>query len=210
VEESQTVRQRERDLDRFLTFIDAIVAIAITLLVLPLVELPAHADDYGSVGALLRDHQSDIWAFLLSFVVVSRFWFAQHHAVRHLVGYHGRVAGLLMLWALTIVFLPFPTGLVADEGGSATTKVLYIGTMVATTALIGAVQAVLARRTELTDGTEHADPTGAVANALMLVLALAVTLAIPATSYYPLLLLLAADPVADRWRRWRAASMRSS
>jgi len=31
-----TARERERDLDRLLTFVDAIVAIAITLLVLPL------------------------------------------------------------------------------------------------------------------------------------------------------------------------------
>ena len=34
-----TGQERERDLERFLTFVDAVVAIAITLLVLPLVEI---------------------------------------------------------------------------------------------------------------------------------------------------------------------------
>jgi uncharacterized membrane protein len=209
VADQQTVRERERDLDRFLTFIDAIVAIAITLLVLPLVELPAEADEYDSVGGLLRDHQADIWAFLLSFVVVSRFWFAQHRAVRHLVGYHGRVAGLLMLWALTIVFLPFPTGLVAESGGSAVTKLLYIGTMVVSTALMSVVQAFLARHRELVDGEVGPSATAGIATTAMLLLALALTLLVPATSYYPLLLLLA-DPLAYRWRRSHAASMSAS
>ena len=50
--------ERERDLDRFLTFIDAIVAIAITLLVLPLVELTADIDEYDSVARPARDHQA--------------------------------------------------------------------------------------------------------------------------------------------------------
>ena len=35
---ADTEREWERDLDRFLTFVDAVVAIAITLLVLPLAE----------------------------------------------------------------------------------------------------------------------------------------------------------------------------
>ena len=42
------VRERERGLDRVLTFVDAVVAIAITLLVLPLAELAPEVGD-GSV-----------------------------------------------------------------------------------------------------------------------------------------------------------------
>ena len=136
--------EQERDFGRFLTFIDAIVAIAITLLVLPLVELTADVDDYDSVEALLRDNQAQIWAFLLSFVVVSRFWFAQHQSMHHVLRYHRRVAGLMMMWALTIVFLPFPTALVAEASDSPMTKVLYIGTMVTTTLLLAAVECVAA------------------------------------------------------------------
>jgi uncharacterized membrane protein len=195
--------ERTRDLDRFLTFIDAIVAIAITLLVLPLVELSADVDEYDSVADLLRANQAEIWAFLLSFVVVSRFWFVQHRAVRHLVGWNERVGGLLMLWALTIVFLPFPTSLVAAASDSALTKVLYVGTMILSTLLVAAVQMVLARHAELTDGREAADPTNGVANAVALMVALAIMLVVPASSYFPLLLLVVADRGADGWRRLR-------
>jgi uncharacterized membrane protein len=201
VADEQRSRSGELDLDRFLTFLDAIVAIAITLLVLPLVELPMHVDEYDSVADLVRHNQAAIWAFLLSFEVVPRFWFVQHRAVRRMVGYHGAVGVLLMLWTLTIVFLPFPTGLVAEAGDSAVTKVLYIGTMVVSTALIAGVQAVLARHRDLTEGDP--DPSAGIANAVMLLLALAITLLVPATSYYPLLLLLLADRLAAGWRRVR-------
>jgi uncharacterized membrane protein len=200
---SQGPGVRERDLDRLLTFVDAIVAIAITLLILPLIELPRHAGQYASVGELLQDNEADIWAFLLSFAVVSRLWFVQHRAVRHLVGYDERVAGVLMLWALTIVFLPFPTGLVAEAGDSTVTKALYIGTIFVSTVLVTCVQALLGRHPQLTDGGEEVDLSPGIANAALLVVALVLAVAVPVTSYFPLLLLIAADWLAAAWRRWR-------
>ncbi|GAA4694462.1 TMEM175 family protein [Nocardioides conyzicola] len=199
---------RERDLDRFLTFIDAIVAIAITLLVLPLVELTADLGEFDTVGDLLDEHQTQIWAFLLSFVVIARLWFVQHRSVRHVLRYHGRIAQLLMLWVLTIVFLPFPTALVAAEGSSAVTKLLYIGSMVVSTAVLTLLEALLVRHPELTDGHDDADPVDGVTNVLLLLAALGISIAVPATSYLPLLLLLAAGRVADGWRRLRGRGPR--
>ena len=200
--------ERERDLDRFLTFIDAIVAIAITLLVLPLVELTSDIGEFDTVGDLLDEHQTQIWAFLLSFVVIARLWFVQHQSVRHVLRYHSRVAHLLMLWVLTIVFLPFPTALVATEGSSAVTKVLYIGSMVVSTAVLTLLEAFLVRHPELTDGHDDADPVGGVANVVLLLAALAISIAVPATSYFPLLLLVVSGPVADGWRRLRGRGPR--
>ena len=103
--------ERERDLERFLTFVDAIVAIAITLLVLPLVEVGAEVGD-GSVADLVAAHGIDLLGFLLSFTVIARLWLAQHHIVRSLVRQSRPVVLLLLAWTLTIVFLPFPTALV--------------------------------------------------------------------------------------------------
>ena len=195
--------ERDRGFERFITFVDAIVAIAITLLVLPLVELTAEAAEYDSVADLLRENQGEIWAFLLSFAVIARLWFVQHDSVRHVLGYDRRVAQLLLLWALTIVFLPFPTALVAEAADDAATKVLYIGTMVLSVICLTLVEAYVARHPELTDGQNDTDPVNGAANVAMLALALVITLAVPATSYVPLLLLLVADRVADGWRRLR-------
>ena len=58
------VRERERGLDRVLTFVDAVVAIAITLLVLPLAELVPEVGD-GSVTDLLREHDDELLTIVL-------------------------------------------------------------------------------------------------------------------------------------------------
>jgi uncharacterized membrane protein len=190
-----TTRARERDLDRLLTFVDAVVAIAITLLVLPLVDLAAGLTENESVAHLLRTHQPELWSFLLSFVVIARLWFAQHQTVRPLVASHEHMSALLVLWMLTIAFLPFPTALVAKAGHQPATKVLYIGTMALSTLVIGLMGLVMSRNPRITDGQAKPDAAPGVVNGLLLLLALAITLAVPATSYFPLLLLFLETPV---------------
>ena len=195
--------ERDPGFERFITFLDAIVAIAITLLVLPLVELTADIEEYESVRDVLRENQAEIWAFLLSFAVIARLWFVQHDSVRHVTVYDRKIVNLLLLWGLTIVFLPFPTALVAEASDDEVTKLLYIGSMVLSTVFLTLIEAYLVRHPELTDGHDDADPVNGASNVVMLVLALVITLTIPATSYFPLLLLLVTDRVADGWRRVR-------
>jgi hypothetical protein len=48
-----------------------------------------------------------------------------------------------------------------------------------------------------------ADPADSVVVALIFLVALVLTLVVPALSFWPLLLLYVGDPVARRWRRWR-------
>ncbi|MBO1755956.1 TMEM175 family protein [Allobranchiibius sp. CTAmp26] len=194
--------ERGRDLERLLTFIDAIVAIAITLLVLPLADLASGVTDNQSVAALMRVHQAQIWSFLLSFAVIARLWFAQHRAVRHLQDADRAVSWLLVVWTLTIVFLPFPTALVAEAGHQATVKVLYIGTIAVSMAIIGVIAGVIRRRPGLADGEGLPQVEPSAVSALLFGVALVVTLVVPATSYYPLLLLLAESPLLRLYRRW--------
>lgn len=204
-EAGEGTRARERDLDRFLTFVDAIVAIAITLLVLPLVELGA--DLHGSVADLVREHAGQFLAFLLSFAVVGRLWYAQHLAVRSLVRMHGRLFVLLMLWCLTIVVLPFSTALVAqDPGTDRLTKVLYIGTAALSMAVLSAVDLLMARHPELTDGSPPPRVANPLVNTLLLLVALAIALVFPHTSYYPMLLLALDNVVLWLFRRHTPAA----
>jgi uncharacterized membrane protein len=190
-----TAQARGRDLDRLLTFVDAVVAIAITLLVLPLVDLASGLAENESVAHLLRTHQPELWSFVLSFLVIARLWFAQHQTVRPLVVSHEHVSVLLVVWVLTIAFLPFPTALVAKAGNQPATKVLYIGTMAVSTLVIGLMSLVMRRNPQITDGQAMPDAEPGFVNGLLLVLALAITLAFPATSYFPLLLLFLETPV---------------
>jgi TMEM175 potassium channel family protein len=198
---------RERDLDRFLTFIDAMVAIAITLLVLPLAEAATEVGA-GSVGDLLRENDDKLLAFFLSFLVIAQLWMSQHHIVSGLVVQNTGVTRLLLAWTLTIVFLPFPTALVAEVSDDPATKVLYIGTMAMSSTLLALLAWAIGRDRSLRDTDVRPDQAQAAGAVVGFVLALAITLTFPATGYYPLFLLLLADPAVSAWRRARGGGKR--
>jgi uncharacterized membrane protein len=202
--ETRAEQDRARDFDRFLTFIDAIVAIAINLLVLPLVDLAGELADGGSVRHLVGDNQAPIGAFFLSFVVIADLWLTQHRVLRHVVAADEWLIRLLMLWTVTIVFLPFPTALVSGSGGAgdqATTKLLYVGTMTLSSLVLGLVSLEVARHGDLRDSDETTDPVMAFATVLAFVVALALMLLVPALSYWPLLLLVLPGRLVRIWRR---------
>jgi len=147
------VAERHRDLDRLLTFVDAVVAIAITLLVLPLAEV---GQEIGSGGAaeLLGSHSDDLLGFVLSFLVIARLWLAQHHTVSTLERQSPPVIWLLMAWTFTIVFLPFPTSLVAASEHDAVAKVLYVGTMAISSLLLACIACAIRADPSLRDTDE--------------------------------------------------------
>lgn len=198
---TDTERDRERDLDRLITFVDAVVAIAITLLVLPLVDLVPDLRADSSVADLLRDHKAEIGGFLLSFAVISSLWFSQHHVMSSVVTQKPLVSRLLMLWTLTIVILPFPTALVAEEGSQAVSKIFYIGTMGLSSLCIALIAEVVGRDRSLRDVDRAPDPVHAWLTTAGFAVALALALALPELSYWSLLLLLLAAPGARLWRR---------
>ena len=91
--------------------------------------------------------------------------------------------------------LPFPTALVASAGDQALTKVLYVGPMAVSILVIAGVRAVVGNHPELTDGTPYRGPLGGVLTAALLLVALVVMVAVPATSYFPILVLILEGPV---------------
>ena len=98
----------ERGLDRLVTFLDAVVAIAITLLVLPLIEVLAEGGG-EDLGALLADEVGQFGAFALSFVVIARLWLAHHRIVESVGAYDDLFLVVNLCWAFTIVLLRFAT-----------------------------------------------------------------------------------------------------
>jgi len=201
-------QERERNLNRLLTFVDAVVAIAITLLVLTLVELTGEVGSGTSVSDLLRENQPALWGFFLSFAVIARLWFLQHRSLRNVIVGNRPLDFWLVAWTLTIVFLPFPTALVARAPNQPTTKILYIGTIAVSTLTLAFVDRLIARHQVVLDGAEPVAVAAPLVNVALLLIALVITLAVPATSYLPLLLLFFDDPilrVLHRVRRTHAA-----
>ncbi len=121
--------------DRLEIFSDAVIAIAITLLVLD-IKVPDSKD-----GRLVHDllHQWPSYlAFVLSFAVIGIMW-VSHHSMFERIHRVDRTLLFMNLWLLLgIAFLPFPTALLAEyatQGGSNShaAAAIYSGTM----ALIG-------------------------------------------------------------------------
>ncbi len=187
--------ERERDLERLLTFVDAVVAIAITLLILPLAEAGGEVGRVGT-GELLREHTNDMLGFVISFVVIARLWVGQHRIVSSLERQNGLVIWLMLAWSFTIVVLPFPTRLITATGDDTVARAFYIGTMTVSSALLAGLALVLARRPQLHGRDARPDPRPAITNTVMFVVAMAISLAVAATTYWPLLLLALADPLA--------------
>jgi len=188
----------ERGFSRVVGFSDGVVAIAITLLVLPLVTTAAqHQSD---VWTFLADNASDLFLFALSFVVIGRFWLVHHQIYENAVGYTPALVWANLLWLLSIVFLPVPTQLIAAaEREERITYALYVGTMLVTCFAALLQLAIIRGRPDLqapeVRGTLRLAPSWIVI-AIMSVALLSAVLFLRAGLFA--LLLLALSPVLDR------------
>jgi uncharacterized membrane protein len=189
----------DRGLDRFITFIDAVVAIAITLLVLPLAEIIGGAHLPAHVADVFTQNAPRFGAFLLSFLVIARLWIGHHRVVERVGGYDATFVMVNLGWALTIVFLPFATQLTADYPAHDRLAVLvYLGTMALSSMFLAAAAVLVWRRPALrrqgiSEG--QALPRASLVTTAALLLALAIGVAFPRVNYYGLLLLLLTGPV---------------
>jgi uncharacterized membrane protein len=204
VEDFVEEQDRERDLERFLTFVDAVVAIAITLLVLPLADFAGDVG-HGTVADLLHEHRHDLFGFVLSFAVIAKFWFAQQRAVTSLVKLDRTVVAMLLVWTFTIVVMPFGTALVAEAPDDPLTRLIYVGTMAVSSLLLTLMAWAIGRDRAIRDRDEPPPLAGYVVNAVIFFVALILTLAVPAFGYAPLLLLFVTGWVTALWGRYRVS-----
>ncbi len=116
----------ERGFDRVVNFSDAVVAIAITLLVLPLIDL---VSDYPDTKSLGEDWQLKLFAFLLTFFVMARYWFIHHGIFERITDYSSGLIVRSFIWLGLMVFLAFPAGLVGEEDAEPGITLMYLATM---------------------------------------------------------------------------------
>lgn len=187
----------ERGFDRLVNFSDAIVAIAATLLVLPLVDL-ASAATTGKVDATFAEAWPQLLIFVLSFLVVTRFWFSHHRFFERVDAYSPRLMWFNIVWLIGIVVMPFPTQLVAKASSSDVLAVAaYLGTMlwIATAQLLMSIE--LAVNPALLRDGEHRMTSVVISAALVVAIALALVIGLfwPDAGLWSLLLIALVRPV---------------
>lgn len=199
----------DRGFERLITFADAVVAIALTLLVLPLSELATELSHDTSIGEMFSEHGDAFGSFALSFVVIWVLWTAHHRTMEYFDAYDEMLFRLTLVWLFTIVLLPFVTQLLTGSQYDRGATPLYELVLLLSSLCLTAMSWWGRRHRELlADDPEAArwaaEPI-AIGVPTVLVISLILTLIFPAIGAYPLFLLLAADNIIDRirFRSWR-------
>jgi len=112
-------------LERVVFFSDAVIAIAITLLVIGLV-VPsiAHANDATFIQ-LLTDLAPRYLAFAFSFAVIALYWLAHHRMFRYIVHWDGGLLRLNLVFLFFVVQIPLLSSILGSYANLASATALY-------------------------------------------------------------------------------------
>jgi|WetSurMetagenome_2_1015567.scaffolds.fasta_scaffold16789_2 uncharacterized membrane protein len=112
--EEHKVKAHERGFERLIFFSDAVMAIAITLLVLE-IRLPDTLPAGGLREALLSLGPRYV-AFAVSFFVIGLFWLGHHRMLTSVHGYDRGFMWVNLVFLFLIAFMPFPTAVLGRFG----------------------------------------------------------------------------------------------
>ena len=202
--------EAQRGFDRLVNLSDAVVAIAATLLILPLVDTASEIST-SDLGSVFAEHWQQFFAFVLSFAVICRFWLVHHGLFSRLIGFSPSLLWANFLWMGSIAFLPFPTELIAFAGvDHAATSALYVGTMCIAALATTVIQWIAIRNPELqvAEGRGTMTLHEALASSITMVVVLVIVVVLPGVGLWALLLLVPAGFVGSRLAR-RATSANS-
>ena len=195
--------EAQRGFDRLVNLSDAVVAIAATLLVLPLVDIAGEIDT-SNLGSLFSNHWNELLAFVLSFAVICRFWLIHHGLFNNLIGFSRPLLWANFVWIGSIAFLPFPTELVSFAGvDHSFTSALYVATMCVASAATTIIQWIAIRNPALQSDDTRGSMTlhSALASTITMFVVLALVIVVPQVGLWALLLLFPAGLLGDRLAR---------
>ena len=113
-------------LDRLINISDAVTAVAITLLAVPLIGLMAPQPDETFASYLLA-RSGSIVAFAFTFALVFGQWRAHNRILSDLVAYNSAVFWINVAWLAGIAFLPWPSSLVGMAWESSDALTVGVG-----------------------------------------------------------------------------------
>lgn len=134
---------RSRSVDRLIGFTDGVVAVAITLLALPLVDLRPQSGE--SVWSMMNRDVGPFIAFVFTFAVVAIMWSAHNRVLNGIRDYDGAVFWLNTAWLAAIVLLPWFSAMYGESQMLGTgpewpgAGVLYWGAMAVISLIAGAL-----------------------------------------------------------------------
>ena len=204
---TQVTKSRELSSpERLQAFTDAVVAIALTLLILPLMESVGElADHDGTTAEWLVEEQYALLGFVLSFILIAVFWVHHHKLFRSVKRVDPGLLWLTVAWMFTIVVMPVATSLSTQMQTDWAQPLVYIGTLFATSLMLLLARAYMRTHPDLhtmddADAVSGIRASGIVSGLFLVALVLA--LVIPGAGNWPLLVMLLSEPLQRLDRRW--------
>lgn len=205
---SAETARRAPGAERAKAFVDAVVAIAMTLLILPLMDSVTEAATHdATTWEWVLDHHQQLTSFVLSFVIIALFWIRRHQLDAAVARVTVPMLWLSVAWLLPIVFLPVATALTGrmpDDDPLA--KIVYVGSMICACLLTAGMRLYLRRHPDLHDTSPSDLADGLRADLSMSVLftvGLVVAITVPAIGYLALFVMFLTGPLAGLMRRIR-------
>lgn len=198
----------ERGLDRLVNFSDATVAIAITILLLPLVDVAVEIEK-ESLAELLSSNLGTIIAFAATFAVIARLWTAHHLIFEAAVDYDTVTIWINFLWLASIVLMPFTANVLSHSDlADPSVNALYIGTMVLSSIALLWLVIHLRRHPTLTasEARKNLRIRETAVTVITFAVALVLSVIFPEVGLYWLLLLIPVSVVTGVLRRRQNSS----
>ncbi|MGP0221959.1 TMEM175 family protein [Paenarthrobacter sp. NCHU4564] len=191
--------------ERLQAFTDAVVAIALTLLILPLMESVGElSDHHGTTAGWLVEERYPLLGFALSFLLIAVFWVHHHRLFSNVRKVDPGLLWLTIAWMLTIVWMPVATALSTQLQGDWAQPLVYIGTLFAASFLLLLARLYLRSHPDLHDLKDTAEVSGIRASAIvagLFLVALVIAFAVPDLGNLPLLLMILSEPLQRLERR---------
>lgn len=189
--------------DRIIAFSDAVIAIAITVLLLPLAEV--EIPEGGTLGDLIRENGALLGGLTLSWAIIAVFWLAHHRVFDHITFFDSLTVRLNFLWMFVIALMPLPTNILIQSEPTRETVGLYIGWMLLTSGILVLIQWHGRRTPGMMDADYIKTPEAheAMVRSLLITAVFAICLLValvqPNIALWFLLLQIPVDWVAEKW-----------
>ncbi len=185
--------------ERLKAFTDGVVAIAMTLLILPLMEGVIDLGREGhTVLEYLQEDNGQLVSFAMSFALIASFWVTHHRIYDRVERTSGALIWITIAWMFTIVWLPVPTAMIGSMSADPTQKALYVGTLIVTSAMLLVTRVYLIRHPQLHGIRDEELRSGILAELVIIALfaiALAVSVAVPSIGYLAMFLMALTSPL---------------
>lgn len=101
---------------RLISFSDGVVAIALTVLILPLTDIELDTLGPDPIPTLIDRYSFLIIGFAVSWFVIITFWLMHHQLFAMIERVDAQMTRLNLLWLFGIVVFPFPASLLGQSG----------------------------------------------------------------------------------------------